>query len=389
SFGLAQGFDEYVDRLDTSGSSHSFAELQRPGAAVAGDAAAWVKEAVQADTPFFLWLHLYDPHTPYAPPKAFADRFPGRPYNGEVAAADWAVGYLLEHLPDTFLDHGIIIATADHGESLGDHGEPEHGIFLYDATLKVPLIIAGAGLPAGAVVSEQVRHVDLLPTLLDLIGGTVPDGLDGESVTALARGESRRDVPSSYAESWFQRLHFGWSELRAVRTGEWKYIEAPRPELYNLRTDAGERKSVVGERARLVGRLAEEVRVLASADATVAAERQIDAATAERLRSLGYIGGSGGTIGGAEGSDPKDRIDEYVDFVARFYRALDRLQAGDAGAALRGFQQLARRYPQSFEPHQYVGRALASLRRHREALAEYEVAIGLSPQSAAIYFDAA
>lgn len=202
SFGLAQGFETYVDRFDPSGSRYSFSELQRRGSAVAGDAAAWLADAGTRGRPVFLWMHLYDPHTPYDAPAAFARRFPDQPYNAEVAAADWAVGYLLESADEDFLRNALVIVTSDHGEGLGEHGEPEHGIFLYDATIEVPLIIAGPGVPAGVTVTEQVRHVDLLPTVMELATGRSPSNelqVSGESLVRIMKGERRREVPPSYS----------------------------------------------------------------------------------------------------------------------------------------------------------------------------------------------
>ncbi|HET7617426.1 MAG TPA: sulfatase-like hydrolase/transferase [Vicinamibacterales bacterium] len=414
SFGLNQGFDDYVDRVEVAGSRYAFSDLQRRGAEVAGDALAWVTRAAAADDrPIFLWMHLYDPHTPYEAPKAFADRFPGAPYNAEVAAADWAAGYLLDGLPPRVRDNALVIVTGDHGESLGEHGEPEHGIFLYDATLHVPLIIAGAGWPAGRTVTEQVRHIDLVPTVLDVLGLPHDADLPGVSLRPLAEGRDTRsgagrgapasdepgsgaeprlrlDAPLSYAESWFQRLHFGWSELRAVRSGDWKFIAAPHPELYDLKHDPGEAHNLIRERPAVASRLAGELdRIGRPSERALAAEHKMDAATVERLRSLGYLGGGGGTLSGGTGDDPKDRMADYVAFVGTFYAALADLEQGRAPDALSGFRDLARRFPESFEAHQYAGRALATLGRRREALSEYEVAIGLNPTFAAVYFDAA
>ena len=397
SFGLDQGFDAYEDRFDPSGSRYSFADLQRRGSEVAGDAAAWLAEASTRRQPVFLWLHLYDPHTPYDAPAAFARQWPDQPYNAEVAAADWAVGYLLQSAGEEFLENALVIVTADHGEGLGDHGEPEHGIFLYDSTIKVPLIIAGPGLPAGSVISDQVRHVDLLPTILELVSGGEPASEpeetkpSGESLVPLMKGSKRGKTPPSYAESWYQRLHFGWSELRAVRTPEWKYIDAPRHELYDLKKDAGENTNVASARENVAQGLGAEVQRLGKPRAAnVASERSVDSATVERLQSLGYLGGGGRSpADGDEADDPKDRMADYVRFVGAFYEALDHLEKGAFDNAIRGFRALAREHPLSFEAHQYLGRALAASGQRGRALEEYDLAIGLNPRFAAVHFDAA
>ena len=385
-YGLAQGFDEYDDRFSAGGASISLADLQRPGAEVAGDAVAWLKARPDTDRPFLLWLHLYDPHAPYAAPKAFADRYPHAPYDAEVAAADWAAGYLVDSLPPGGARETVVIVTGDHGESLGEHGEPEHGMLLYDATLHVPLIVSGGGVPAGVVVGGQVRHVDLVPTILDLVGAPPADGLPGQSLVPLMKGVRREEVPASYAETWFPRLHFGWSELRAVRVGDWKYIQAPRPELYDLRKDPGERENRLKDRPELAAGLARELATLARAGGPVEASSQPVARTRPSISAAwatsAAAGGGPTTLGtGEEGADPKDHIAEYTAFVTAFYQALDDLQAGRAAEALRGFRALARAHPLSFEAHQYTGRALAALGRSAEALREYDVAIGLNPRA--------
>ena len=206
--------------------------------------------------PWFLWVHYYDPHLPYDAPAAFAALAPGRPYDGEIAYVDAELGGLLSAIDR---ERTAVVVTSDHGEALGDHGEPDHGFFLYDATLRVPLIVAAPGL-APRVVTEQVRHLDIAPTIAALAGVSAQQGeRPGESLVPLLRGQTRREVPVSLAESWYPRLHFGWSELRSARVGEWKYVAAPRPELYDLRVDRTETRNVAGDRASVAARLAADV----------------------------------------------------------------------------------------------------------------------------------
>jgi arylsulfatase A-like enzyme/Flp pilus assembly protein TadD len=388
SAGLGRGFDRYVDRFDTRGLDVTQARLQRRGAEVARDAADWIREAAAGPAPFFLWAHFYDPHAPYDAPPAFAARFAGQPYNAEVAAADWALGDVIAALPADAAARTIIVVTADHGESLDEHGEPEHGMFVYDATLRVPFVIVAPGQPAGVTVTAQVRHVDLVPTILDFVGDRLTSELSGRSLRPYVAGEQPSDVPPSYAESWFGRLHFGWSELRSIRTGDWKYIAAPRRELYDLARDPGETTNLAPARAALADRLAVELEKLAPAT-RIDAPPAVDAATADRLRSLGYLGagGPGSTI--RTNADPKDEIAGYVIFVERFQRALRALEENRAAAAAQQFLALARDRPTSFEAHHYAGRALFSAGRYRAALAELEVAIGLNRGYAGAWFDAA
>src|SRR5262249_43074768 len=154
-----------------------------------------------AQHPYFLWVHFYDPHAPYDPPPAFAERFPGKPYDGEIAASDFGVGTLISGLPADQQSQTLVVATADHGEALGEHGELQHGVLLYDSTLHVPLMMRGPGIPAGLRIGRQVRHVDILPTLLDLAGLQLPGGGDGVSLRPLLDGSSRQsqdEAPLSY-----------------------------------------------------------------------------------------------------------------------------------------------------------------------------------------------
>jgi arylsulfatase A-like enzyme len=263
SSGLSQGFDVYEDDMPpVLDGSAALSQLQRKGDEAADRALAFLDPA--PPSPWLLWLHFYDPHLPYDPPARIRRLTPGRPYDGEVAFVDEQLGRVLARVDRA---KTIVVVIGDHGESLGDHGEADHGFFIYDSTMHVPFIVAGPGV-APRVVTEQVRAIDVAPTIEALAGLTPAADLDGESLVPLLGGGSRADPPVSYAASWYPRLHFGWSELRSLRAGEWKYIAAPRPELYDLRVDPGERRNLAGEhrtarpgddraaaRARLCGRL--------------------------------------------------------------------------------------------------------------------------------------
>jgi tetratricopeptide (TPR) repeat protein len=261
-------------------------------------------------------------------------------------------------------------------------------MFVYDATLHVPLVIVAPGHPANVRVTPQVRHIDLVPTILDLAGAGTPADLPGRSVRPFVEGKTLSETPPSYAESWFGRLHFGWSELRSIRTGDWKYVAAPRHELYDLARDPRETRNLAVERAAVANRLAGELEELAPSSRAVPSPT-VDSLTAERLRSLGYVGAGGTSSPARPGADPKDEIGGYVRFVDRFYRALDEHEAGRASEAARQFLALARDNPASFEAHHYAGRALFVLGRYQASLDQLEVAAALSPRFAAAQFDAA
>jgi choline-sulfatase len=310
-FGFNRGFATYDDHLPRGNDPRRTPYVERSADATTDAALRWLGAAPASPAPFFLWLHYYDPHAPYEPPGDLAARFRAAPYDGEVAFVDAQIGRLLRDLEGRgTLARTLILATADHGEGLGEHGEGTHGLFVYDSTLKVPWIMAGPGVRAGAVPSTVARGIDVLPTLLDHAGLPIPDGLEGRSLRPAAEGKPMPDAPV-YAESVYAEREFGWAPLFALRTSRYKLVEAPRPELYDLQADAGEATNRMAQeparaeelRAKLKGLLARPAR---------AAAAKVDAVTAERLAALGYLGGGrapgagAGTAGGLR--DPKDGV---------------------------------------------------------------------------------
>ena len=395
STGLARGFDVYDDRFEGMGRSHqTTTSLQKRAPEVAREAVTWLANAPR---PFFLWVHFYDPHAPYDAPPAFAARFPDRPYDAEVATADFGVSTLLDALPLNRRADTVVVVTGDHGESLGEHGESEHGILLYDATLHVPLIMRGPGVPAGLRVNRQVRHVDVLPTIAGLVGVAAPPGIDGVDLMPQLTG-SAREGPVSYAESRFGELHFGWRPLHSLRDGTWKYIDGPEPELFQLTADRGERENRRGARADTAAGMARVLDDLARrADASTPATPAANADAAERLRSLGYVsgrmtlGGRSASLSGERngGGDPKREIVRYEAYVKTFNDGLVSLESGRSREAEATFRRLAHEFPLAFEPHQYLARTLAARRAFADAVAELDLAIQLSPREAVLYFDQA
>ncbi|MGE3276283.1 MAG: sulfatase-like hydrolase/transferase [Vicinamibacterales bacterium] len=373
-YGLDQGFDVYDDDFAApAGDQVALAELQRPAGAVVAPALRWIQ---QGSGPWFAWVHLYDPHLPYDAPADWQRKVPGRLYDAEVAYADAMVGRLLQavRLDDTF-----VVVTSDHGEALGDHGERDHGYFIYDSTLHVPMIAAGGGLTP-RVVDEQVRIVDVAPTLLALAGAGALDTPDGESLVPLMRGQARRDVPPSLAESWYPRLHFGWSELRGVRVGEFLYIAAPRPELYDLRVDPAQQKNIVDTRAVVASRLAAELATLTRREQGTARPPAAapDPETVRRLQALGYVG-TLAPVTGTPGEDPKDHLDDYLAYRDLLNRALGQLERGRATAAIPLFRKLLDLNVRAFEAHLYLGNAYAAAGQPDAALGEYAAALQLNP----------
>ncbi|HKW01417.1 MAG TPA: sulfatase [Vicinamibacterales bacterium] len=302
--GLSRGFDVYDDGASAGGK----APRRRPGNEVVDGALRWLDSSHNA--PFFLWVHLYDAHTPQTLPDAFRRQYAGDLYAGGIAFADSQLGRLVDRLrQDGRLDSTAVIVAGDHGESLGEHGESEHGIFLYEGTLHIPMIVRAPGLPARRV-SGLASLVDVLPTAIDLLG-LAPLAADGMDLVPALRGRGALPERSIYAESMYAR-RFGWSPLRALRDGRFKLVDAPRPELYDLETDPFEEHDLSAARPGLVNAMRA---ALAGFDAD--SGRSDDAAPSPvapdiraRLASLGYTSGAAALAPG-QGSDPKDHIEEY------------------------------------------------------------------------------
>ncbi|MBA2305656.1 MAG: sulfatase-like hydrolase/transferase [Acidobacteria bacterium] len=385
SSGLSQGFDDYDDAITGSNAAMVvLADLQRTAGAVTRTASGWI---ARQQSPWFLWVHYYDPHLPYAAPRASGRAATSDPYDAEVAYVDQQLGALLRTIDRT---RTAIVVTADHGEALGEHGEDDHGYFIYDATLRVPLIVAAPGLTP-RVVTEQVRSIDIAPTVAGLAG--VPSdraGYDGEDLQPLLKGGARRNIPVSMAESWYPRMHFGWSELRSARVGEWKFIAAPSPELYDLRNDPGEAKNVVRSKPQVGSRLAADLhKVTSGFSETVAIPAaQPDAETVARLQALGYVGTFAPVTASAGTVDPKDRVADYRAHRALFNRALGLLGRNQPAAAVPVLQRVLKTNVRAFETHLYLGNAYLMLERHDAALGEFDVAAQLNPGLATPHFEA-
>jgi choline-sulfatase len=384
SSGLSQGFDDYDDAIAaTGGAMVAIADLQRSAEQVTRAASAWI---AKQRTPWFLWVHYYDPHLPYSAP-ARRDA-PADPYDAEIAYVDEQLGVLLRGIDRA---QTAIVVTGDHGEALGDHGEEDHGYFVYDATLHVPLIVAAPGLTP-RVVTEQVRSVDVAPTIASLAGIAAADAsIDGESLQPLLAGRARAQVPLSIAESWYPRMHFGWSELRSARVGEWKFIAAPRPELYDLRTDPREQKNVIQDRAQVAARLSADLQRVTTrfAAPAAAAASQPDAAAIERLQALGYVGAFAPVTSTSATTDPKDRVAEYRAYRDLFNQALGLLGRNRPAEAVPVLQRLLKTNVRAFEAHLYLGNAYLMQGRSDAALAEFDAASQLNPALSTPHFEAA
>lgn len=311
AFGFAQGFGVFKEGFHENAAE---AGAQRPGNEVADDVIGFI--TAPADGPFFAWAHFYDPHAPYEPPEPYPARFQGRAYDGEVAFTDAQVGRILEALKTSGRGEDTVVAVvADHGEALGEHGEMTHAVLIYESTLRVPLLLAGPGVPKGLTVAARVGTVDLLPTLLGLVGVEVPAELPGRDLRPSFRGERLAPEPL-YAESLFGRLNCRWSSLRAMTEGDFKLIDGARPELFDLLRDPGETRNLAAAEKERVGRLRSLLQAALAKMAPGGDKARAAAASPEQeemLRSLGYLSGSGG--GGELDQpglpDPRDKVALY------------------------------------------------------------------------------
>jgi choline-sulfatase len=236
--GFDRGFDFYDNFPEHSSTKSRWGRLERRGMDVVSHAENWL--AKHPAGPHFVWIHLYDPHDPYEPPPPYAQTYKDHLYDGEIAYADSALAHFIVYLKTSGkYRNSVIVAVGDHGEGLGEHHEDTHGIFLYDSTTHVPLIVKLSRAESiGTLVSAQVRTVDIVPTLLDLAGAAAPDKNDGESLQVYFSGKNNANRPAIGETDY--PLRFGWAALRSVRKDEFKFIEAPRPELYDLNRDAAE-----------------------------------------------------------------------------------------------------------------------------------------------------
>jgi arylsulfatase A-like enzyme len=309
--GLDQGFGTYSLAADAS--CPDSPRARRPANQVVDEAVAWLEQL--GSTPFFAWMHFYDTHRPYRLPEEYVRGF-ADPYLAAIAFEDAQIQRLLGHLEHLQrLDDTLLIVVGDHGESLGDHGEDSHGVFIYQEALHVPLIVRGPGvLPRR--ISTTVRVADVMPTILDLLGIETPP-MDGLSMTRLLAGThdgSRREV---YAESLYPR-RFGWAGLRSLRAGRFKVIEAPRPELFDLETDPDEQHNLYGSKTAVATAILKRLRSFDSDPADVDQEAQIDPALANRLASLGYVSRTSENVQHSNSDGDPQKPHDPKDMIAAF-----------------------------------------------------------------------
>jgi arylsulfatase A-like enzyme/Tfp pilus assembly protein PilF len=427
-----RGFDTYDAPFHTRGQGEDrYNSVERRGLQVVSSALAWLKKHSQG--PFFVWLHFYDPHDPYDPEPPFKSRYATSPYDGEIAYVDWAIGRLMTKLRSQGLyDQSLIVVVADHGEAFGEHGERSHGLFLYDETLHVPLLIK---LPdnasAHSLIQSRVGLVDLAPTVLQEAGIAVPPVMQGTSLLPLIKTSkagwpktSKSDSVSQdrpqYAETDYPYRAFGWSSLRSLRQGKYLYIDAPKRELYDQSLDPEASHNLVISAPAVAATMAKQLETFRhKTSRSGKTENAITPHQAEQLQALGYISTGSSKAESAEkerGADPKDKVEianslhqallesEQEQYqaaipllkqvlIAEPNIALANLQLGrafnrldDYTQAIPWLQRAVELTSQSSDAHFELGSALQQLGNSKAAVEQFEMAIAQDPSSDELHF---
>jgi len=401
--GGAPGFDRAFDAYDAGfraagrGEADS-APRERRGGDVVARALAWLNQ--NPGGPFFLWVHLFDPHIPYDPPEPFKSRYASQPYDGEIAYTDSVVGKLLDELRARKLYDGALIAVmADHGEALGEHGESTHGVFLYDETIRVPLLFKLPGEGLAKRVDVRAGLVDVMPTILDVVGLPVPKAVQGESLVALmkpaegstsAAKKAAATVPDrpAYAENDYPQRAFGWSSIRALRTGKYLFVDAPRKELYDQLTDPQAKHNLSSSGSVVTQTLTAQLDAFRRKTSSSAQATEVEAnpQREQQLAALGYVASGnvgGGTRGQQTGPDPKDKIE-----IAN--QLQDALVAADDGryeAAIALLEQVLAKDPNIAIAYRVLGTALVSQKNYSDALPALRKAVELHPDSTTNHYE--
>jgi len=424
--GFDRGFDHYDANFHNEGPGEDrYNTVQRRGSEVVAHALAWLNRHPKG--PFFIWLHLYDAHDPYDPPEPYKSRYASEPYDGTIAYDDSVVGKLLRELRVRGLYNGTVIAVmADHGESLGAHGEDTHGIFLYDETIQVPLVIKLPHENAGKRIEERVELVDVLPTLLEAVGLKVPAEVQGQSLLGLMKaGTAEADIAAqawrnrgAYAQADYPRRVFGWSALQSLRAGKYLYIQAPRRELYDQTADPGAEHNLAQASPGTADTLASQMQAIQqkTTSNTETPKADIDPAAREKLAALGYM--ASGNVSKGDNSeqrpDPKDQIEianmihraeglqqdtHFAESIALLQQAiakepdlplygllgvwmLRQEKYQDAVPVLRKAMEMDRESPMK---HLQLGKALIGIKDYENAIPELEITEAKLPQLAEVH----
>jgi len=386
---MAPGFDRGFDVFEAGfhpkhGPDESrYDTVERRAGEVIHRAIIWLDKSHPA--PFFIWIHVYDPHAPYDPPPPYDMRFRD-PYDGEIAYTDASLGKLFTHLRERGLyERSLIMVMSDHGESLGAHGEAMHGIFLYDETIRVPLLFKLPGqLLAGRRVASRVRLVDVAPTLLSMLSLPLPPTFQGESLVPVMKATTKgafADLPA-YAETDYPHRAFGWSALRSLRSGKYLFVGAPKLELYDESQDQRDLRNLAGSSPAVANTLLAQLNDLRNKTSSYHGDRPEQALSAEqneKLAALGYAGSSSAAISAdpLQGADPKDKIE--ISNV--LHQGMIAVEDGQYQKAIPLLQHVLEDSPAITAAQVQLGIALTRVKRYPEAIAALRKAIALLPDS--------
>jgi len=385
---MAPGFDRGFDyfsagfRPKQSPNESRYDTVERRAGEVVRNATTWLGK--NHKTPFFVWIHLYDPHAPYDPPPPFDTKFKDL-YDGEVAYADASLGKLFGYLRQQGLyERSLIVLMSDHGESLGAHGEAMHGIFLYDETIHVPLLFKLPGqLLAGRRVTSRVRLIDVAPTLLSMLSLPSPPTFQGESLVSVMKGGTKipaSDLPA-YAETDYPHRAFGWSSLRSLRSGKYLAIRAPKPELYDETQDKTDQRNLASTSPAVTSTLLAQLSDMREKTASYhgdAKEASLSSNQTANLAALGYAGGSASASADPlQGADPKDKIE--ISNV--LHQGMIAVEDGRYGEAIPLLQHVLNDSPAITVAQAQLGIALARVKRYPEAIVVLRKAVQLLPDS--------
>jgi arylsulfatase A-like enzyme/predicted Zn-dependent protease len=379
--GIARGFDFFDDRVKPVHGQTIISYVQRDGRDTVDASRQWLDQHA-GKRPFFFFLHLYDPHSPYEPPEPYRSRY-AEPYDGEIAYTDEVIGTFLDYLKEKGVyDRALIIFLSDHGEGLNDHGEEEHGMFLYREALQVPLLVKlPKGRKGGATVSTPAQLVDVFPTILERTAVQPPGTMhaSAQSLLALLEGGSSRQI---YAETYYPRFHFGWSDMHSLIDGNDHYIHGPIAELYDLSTDPAEKKNVLEANRRVYARLRNALQPLIKEPSAPAS---IDREEVAKLAALGYVGSTVSTKNGANLPDPKTKLKAFNDIRVAFtmYRK------GPQEDALKLANEVLEENPQLTDLWDLKTKILFKMGRHREALEAGKDGLRHVPHSVALLYSVA
>lgn len=383
-WGLNQGFETYFDDFDLSRYEKiSLASVQRRAGEVLDEALPWLEAG--SDRPFFAWIHLYDPHTPYEPPAPFDSRYPDRPYLGEIAYVDSQVGRLLEALDKAGLgERTVIVLAGDHGESLGEHGEGTHGFFVYEEAIHVPLIVSTPYARLRGVSSDRLVGLsDIMPTVLEMTGLPIPPEVQGTSLVPLFFRPGR-DLPGTgraYAETYYPRLHYGWSDLKSYQDGRFKLILAPSIELYDLEKDPEEAVNLAGSSAGALAAIRDAALPFieeAGRGALSVDIGRLDEETRQSLAALGYVGSFAGSVlqEGRPLANPRDKIGIFNELS----KARESGMAGDAAQAVKAVEAIVAVDPDITDAWFTLGNLHFRMGAFEKAIESFRMALALKPE---------